>query len=670
MGNHSYSLRNRYLLLVDVLLLALAAYLSFVLRLERFGLESSSWVGFALFTLTAVIIFPLCFRFAGLYSRYWRYASIQELLLLTATVLLGVLLASFVSFAAAAVVRPFASIPRSIPFIFFFLALAATTGPRFFLRLVPTYFSHANHRHARPKPVLIVGAGDAGSMIVREVLQNPRVGLDPVGFIDDDADKRGARIHGVPVLGGRQEIPKLVSDYGIAQVIIAMPTAPGKAIRDIVDICEKVGVDTKIVPGLSEMLDGRVTISQLRNVEIEDLLRRESVQTDTAAVTALLAGKRVLVTGAGGSIGSELCRQIMRCAPAELIMLGHGENSVFQIMEELKVTTAKMQGMKPLLQPVIADIRFADRIQAVFAAHRPQIVFHAAAHKHVPLMEDNPSEAITNNVRGTRNVLAAALQVEVECFVLISTDKAVNPTSIMGASKRVAELLVHEAAERSGKPYVAVRFGNVLGSRGSVLHTFRRQISAGGPVTVTHPDIRRYFMTIPEAVELVLQASVLGKGCEMFMLDMGEPVRIVDLANDLIELSGLEVGSDIDIVFTGMRPGEKLFEELFIEGETYQPTQHDKIFIAASDYQPANLGADVAALIAAAEREDKDAIFQTLQTLVPEFQPAGDPETPLAPQSEPTRANGNSATSLPISASQPPEARPLSDLRHPQLSHG
>ncbi len=461
--------------------------------------------------------------------------------------------------------------------------------------------------------------------------------------MDDEPNKRDTLIRGVRVLGSRTELSHLIQETGAMLVVIAMPTAPGKVIRDIVSICERAQVQIKIIPGLYELLDGTVSVNQLRTVQIEDLLRREPVQTDGAAVQALLRGKRVLVTGGGGSIGSELCRQILRCDPAQLVIVGHGENSVFEIGNELLRFLAKTPPTPaaPLVRSVIADVRFPDRLQAIFAEVRPQVVFHAAAHKHVPLMEANPAEAITNNVLGTRNVLAAAQAVGVEHFVMISTDKAVNPTSVMGASKRVAELLVHEAAAASGRPYVAVRFGNVLGSRGSVVLTFKQQIAAGGPVTITDPEMTRYFMTIPEAVQLVLQAAVLGRGGEVFMLDMGEPVKILDLARDLIELSGLQVGRDIDIVVTGIRPGEKLYEELFVPGETYQPTAHPKVLIAAQASQrpTERLSLALDALAAAAQANNDDAILAGLLHLVPEFTPARnhEGEPPLLRAARPVR---------------------------------
>jgi FlaA1/EpsC-like NDP-sugar epimerase len=612
----------------------------------------------------------------GVYARYWPYASVEELLLLLGSITFSALLAGALSFLILRVFgdQPVASmLPRSVPLIFLMLALLVTAAPRLATRVL---FGSLRQRFSRAlrldrasgmpsrkdtlhaslatrTPILIMGAGDAGALILRELQKNPHLGMDPVGFLDDDLGKHDVRIHGVPVLGGRHDIPRLVRSHRIQQVIIAMPTAPGKDMREIVRICEQAGVQTKLMPGIYELIDGTVSVNQLRNVQIEDLLRRDPVQTDVAAVSQLIRGKRVLVTGGGGSIGSELCRQVLRFAPAELTLLGHGENSIFEVHNELL-------RISPHVRAVIADIRFPDRVDALIEAHKPDIIFHAAAHKHVPLMELNPCEAITNNVLGTRNLLNAAAMADVECFVMISTDKAVNPSSIMGASKRVAELLVHQAAHNlrppresngcnpAGSPiagipfrndnasngvnglsavpcrrYCAVRFGNVLGSRGSIIPIFKQQIAAGGPITITHPEMARYFMTIPEAVQLVLQAAVLGQGGEVFVLDMGEPVKIVDLAQDLIKLSGLEIGRDIDIVFTGARPGEKLFEELFLPDEIYQRTRHEKVFIAgnASSFVPPHLDDSITALIDAALLNNTVAIVAGLKHLVPEFQP-------------------------------------------------
>lgn len=636
-------IRNRHFLLLDAVLLPLAVYASFVLRLERFQIDIF-WPAAWLFSILVLVVFLAVFRTMGIYSRYWQYASIDELLLLIGAVTIGALLAGALAFAIDFVIQASWVVPRSIPLIFLLLALAVTAGPRLAIRALALY--ERRGRAMLPmRRVLIIGAGDAGEMMVREMAKNPHLGMLPVGFVDDDAKKHGVRIHGVPVLGDRYEIPRLAAQQEARQVVIAMPAAPGRIIREIVTICEQARVETKIMPGIYELLGGRVSISQLRNVEIEDLLRREAVQTDTTAVQTMLKGKRVLITGSGGSIGSELCRQVLQCQPAELVLLGHGENSIFAIYHELQRFA---EGVK--LTPVIADVRFGERLRAIFQQHRPDAVFHAAAHKHVPLMELNPEEAITNNVLGTRNLLAAAQAVGVHHFVMISTDKAVNPTSIMGASKRTAELLVHQAAKATGKPYVAVRFGNVLGSRGSVVLTFKQQIAAGGPVTVTHPEMKRYFMTIPEAVQLVLQAATIGRGGEVFVLDMGEPVKIVDLARDLIELSGLELGRDIDIMFTGMRPGEKLFEEMFVPGENYQRTAHDKIFLAAnaSSFVAPDLAEMVDVLVLAAERGDSTAVYRSLQNLIPEFTPVQESVT------------GNGKRVQPLAVSEGPALSPHS----------
>jgi FlaA1/EpsC-like NDP-sugar epimerase len=630
-------LRNRYFLLLDMVALPLAVYLAYWLRLE--GLDFARYGGgFILFTALALIATLVAFWSTGVYSRFWRYASVEEMLLLAGDLLMVVFVAAAITLIAAPWLPGGGSFPRSVPIIFYFLGLAVTATPRFAMRLAARSRSGFRTREdssGRPaQPVLVMGAGDAGALIVRELQNNPHLGLDPVGFLDDDLAKHDIRIRGVPVLGTRKNIHEIVRKFNVTQIIIAMPTAPGKIIREIVGVCETEGIRTRIIPGIYELLGGSVSVNQLRPVQIEDLLRREPVETDSAQVDALLRGRRVLVTGAGGSIGSELCRQISRSAPREIVLLGHGENSIFEITNELRRgggrqgSAGKEQpaGTGIVYHPVIADIRDADRMRVVVDRYRPDIVFHAAAHKHVPLMEANVEDAITNNVAGTRTLVDACLAAGVGQFVFISTDKAVNPTSVMGATKRVAELIVQQAAEKSGRCYLAVRFGNVLGSRGSVVPFFQRQIAAGGPVTVTHPDVQRYFMTIPEAVQLVLQAAALGHGGEIFALDMGEPIRIEDLAKDLVRLSGLEPGRDIDIVFSGLRPGEKLSEELFAEQEAYARTHHEKVFVCRNGkgngvqaVQQETLGRDVEALLAAAVRGDEQGARRLLAALVPGF---------------------------------------------------
>ncbi len=625
-------MRNRYLFLLDLVLLSVTPTLALVMRVD-----TESWVvgyqsALIRFTLLALAVKLVLFFLFGLYRRYWRYASVDELISIGLAVGTSTLVVAGLFFGAGILgMDAGRSLPRSVPFIDGLLTLIVVGGTRFSVRVM----AHRRRRSERKrdsKAVLIVGAGDAGSMIAREMLSSRHINIDPVGFVDDDPSKHKKSIHGVPVLGTRKDIPRLVEKYGIEEVVIAIPTATGQVIRDIVTLCEAARVPSRTMPGMYEILSGQISVSQLRNVDIEDLLRRDPVRINAQEVEKMLFEKRVLVTGAGGSIGSELCRQIARCSPAGLILLGHGENSLFSIEHELRRYWPKLS-----LSVVVADIRDRMRMTAVFEQTKPQVIFHAAAHKHVPMMEANCEDAITNNVGGTRTLVQLAEQCAVERFVLISSDKAVNPTNIMGATKRVAEKIVQTVARRTGRPYVSVRFGNVLGSRGSVVPTFREQIIRGGPVTVTDPEVKRYFMTIPEAVQLVLQAATLaGVECRngVFVLDMGEPIKIVDLARDLIELSGKQVGQDIEIVFTGLRPGEKLFEELFGDGEDYRRTRHEKLFV--TDGTPVSAGSSspdgkteaealqklVDHLLQTAEKGQPDEVRRLLQEIVPNYQPA------------------------------------------------
>jgi FlaA1/EpsC-like NDP-sugar epimerase len=630
LGRFIPRLRNRHFLVIDILAFMVTPLVALMLRMDgnvpydRYG--RSLIVATGAFLLVKLVIFYK----GGLYSRLWRYAGLDELIRLSflAVVALLVQTALFLL-----VLQPLGWVgrdfPRSIPIVEGLLALVVVGGLRY---SVPAAARLGQQRGGNPaaRRVLLAGAGSAGIMMVQEMHRNPNLGMWPVAFVDDATDKQGMRIRNVPVLGRCADIARVVEQTGAQQVVIAMPTAPGKVIREIVHRCEEAGIQTKTMPGMYELLGGKVSIKQLRDVDIEDLLRREPIHTDTAAVADLIRGKRVLITGGGGSIGSELCRQVLRFDPQSLVILGHGENSIFHIHQELlrlqdQARITGQGGMGVALHSVIADIRFQKRIEQVFEEYQPEVVFHSAAHKHVPLMETNAAEAITNNVLGTQILLEAAEMVGVEHFVMISTDKAVNPYSVMGASKRVAELLVHQAAVSSGGVYVAVRFGNVLGSRGSVVETFKQQIALGGPVTVTHPDMMRYFMTVPEAVQLVLQAATLGQCGEVFMLDMGERVKIVDLAHDLIELSGLTVGRDIDIIFTGARPGEKLAEELHLASEEYEPTQHKKILLIrqATDLLPQQLKRAVGNLVSAAQENNQRKIISELRLLVPEYQRTG-----------------------------------------------
>jgi FlaA1/EpsC-like NDP-sugar epimerase len=573
--NSILGLRNRYFFMLDVLALLFIPALALTLRLDRLNWRPQFGQALILYTIVALLIRVPIFYGLGLYRRYWCYAGVNDLMLALIAVGLSttVLTVIFVS-AQASLARYSLASPRTLPLLDGMLTCLIIGGSRLGLRGL-YHWRRQRHCVVGGRRVLVVGAGEAGTLVVREMRASPQLDMEPVAFVDDDPAKVGKRIQGLPVLGASGDIPKLVDRYQIQRIIVAIPSAPLRRQREIIAMCEQTGVATHNLPGIYEILAGHKTISRLPQIDINRLLHREPIVIDPTEVAAYLAGATVLVTGAGGSIGSELCRQIARFNPAEVILLGHGENSIFEIGLDLRLS------FPDLVAPqVIVDVRDQQRVNWVIEKYRPDVIFHAAAHKHVHLMEANVTEAITNNVLGTQNVLRAAEQYGVERFIFISTDKAVNPTSIMGATKRLAELLVVAAAQRSGRAYMAVRFGNVLGSRGSVVPVFQRQIAAGGPLTVTHPDMCRYFMTIPEAVQLVLQASELGQGGEIFVLDMGQPVRILDLATDLIELSGLEPGRDIKIVYTGIRPGEKLNEKLFLESEDYQRTKHSKIFVA------------------------------------------------------------------------------------------
>jgi FlaA1/EpsC-like NDP-sugar epimerase len=628
--------RNRFVLIADLFLIIIAGLGSFALRLELGGLFISYLPAMVWFIALSLVIKPIVFNFFGLYRRLWAYASTQELRIIVAAVTTASVFVSVTSVVIRALNLMFldaqmvggqqgfvynllrelsqmTSVPRSVYPIDWLLTLVLVGGFRFSLRILADTQVNATP-NPRSRRVLIVGAGDAGALVVREMQKKPELPLTPICFVDDDPTKQNQQILGIPVAGTLSELPRLLDEKRINEVIIAIPSAPGAVIRQVADICRLKGMPFRTMPGIYELLGGKVNVNRLREVEITDLLRREPAHLDESAIGASLGGKRVMVTGAGGSIGRELCRQVARWGPAEFILLGHGENSIFETLMDLQENFPSLP-----LHAVIADIRDLDRLNTIFDNLRPQVVFHAAAHKHVPLMEANVEEAITNNVIGTRNILEVSVNGDVDRLVMISSDKAVRPSSVMGSAKRLAELLVLDTANRSGRAFSVVRFGNVLGSRGSIIPLFKRQIARGGPVTITHPDMERYFMTIPEAVHLVLQASTMGKGGEVFVLNMGEQVRILDLAEDLIRLSGLEPGKDIEIVFTGIRPGEKLSEELWDKNVQYQATTHpDIMLLADEDYIDGNvLGRMVDELAHLAGEGDPDAIIRLLDEFIP-----------------------------------------------------
>ncbi len=570
-----FQIQSGYLILIDFFITIIAVMGAYALRLDD---KLPAYLKAAYWTIPIALSIKLSvYYFFGLYRRLWAYASVKELVLISTAVS-----AAAGVFSIVMLVLRYTNVlnfPRLMLPIDWLISLVGIGGFRFALRLI------AESRSASMKPlarktnnVLVIGAGDAGALVVREMQKNPQLGMKPIGYLDDDQDKQRHQIHGVKVIGRLTDLRRALETRPVNEVIISIPSAGGKVVRLVTDICRLKGIPFRTMPGLYELIGGKISVNRLREVDIADLLRREPAQIQNELIGAALTGKRVLVTGAGGSIGREICHQIARWGPELLILLGHGENSIYEATLELHEDFPNLP-----IQPVIADIRDKSRLHNIFGDFRPQAIFHAAAHKHVPLMEGNIEDAVTNNILGTQNVVEAAGAVGTERLVLISSDKAIRPVNVMGATKRIAEMIVLEAAHQTGRAYSVVRFGNVLGSRGSVVPLFKRQIAHGGPVTITHPDMKRYFMTIPEAVHLVLQAASMGQGGEVFMLNMGQQIRILDLAEDLIRLSGLEPGKDIEIEFTGIRPGEKLSEDLWGDGMQYKKTTHPDIFRAEAE---------------------------------------------------------------------------------------
>lgn len=550
----------------------------------------------------------------GLYRSLWRYSSLPELYQIIKAVTF-----STIAIWTIIIPFPFVVIPRSVGIMTWLLNIVFISGTRFAFRLRREILSKSDLSKDKRR-ILIVGAGNAGAMIAREMQLNPEAGLEPVAFLDDAQDKIGRSLHGLPVIGSISDVKIGVEQQHPDEILIAIPSVTKTRMREIVAIVRETGLPVRTLPNLLDLTGPKVSIQQIREVKIEDLLGREPVKVDLESIANYLKGERVLVTGAGGSIGSELCRQIAGFRPAALLLLGRGENSIYEIDQELSASNRV-----PINKiPIIADVRDRAKMERIFRDFRPTVVFHAAAHKHVPLMEDAPDEAVKNNVFGTKNVAELSDLYDVKRFVLISTDKAVNPTSVMGATKRIAEIIVQNLARTSRTKFCAVRFGNVLGSRGSVVPLFKRQIQRGGPITITHPEMRRFFMTIPEAVHLVIQAGSMGKGGEIFILDMGEPVRILDLAKDLILLSGLEPEKDIAIKFSGVRPGEKLYEELMTAEEGADLTKHKRIFVGKPNgVNWDRLPNDLDQLWKSAMGLDSEQIIKMIQRIVPQFTPDG-----------------------------------------------
>lgn len=563
--------KKRFILkaLIDVILVNLAIYFSLVLRFD--GLVPAEYLRAYQHLVPFFTLSHLYFNYRfGLHKRLWQYSGLREMFSIinavSCAVALNIILAYFMQ----------GRLPRSIYILTWILGIGLIGGSRIFLRMVRSgLFSTIQPKGGHP--TLIIGAGQAGLMVTKELLHNNENKLKVIGFVDDDPYKQHSELLGLPILGKREDIPDLVKRYAIEEIIIALPSVPGSVIRGITRICAGLPARVRTLPGIYELIEGKVTVNQIREVNVEDLLRRDSVALDQGEIANYVTNKTILVTGAGGSIGSELCRQIVGFCPQKLLVLGHDENPVFEIEWELKNTCPQLNVI-----PIIADIKDREKLRVVFERYQPEVVFHAAAHKHVPLMETHPEEAIKNNIFGTLNLAYAADRANTGIFVLISTDKAVNPSNVMGITKRAAEMIMQKYSLISKTCFVAVRFGNVLGSRGSVLDTFKEQIQHGGPVTVTHPEMTRFFMTIPEAAQLVIQAGAMAKGGELFVLDMGEPVKIIDLAKDMIRFSGFDE-EDVPIDIVGIRPGEKLHEELVAPGEVVSNTKHPRIIALKPD---------------------------------------------------------------------------------------
>lgn len=605
-------------MLADVLLIVLSLYISFWLRFDG-DIPGEYLKNLRYYFLLALLIKIFMLIVNGVYNISWRFFGLKDFLKLFGAVTMSSIVMTIFLFFFFKTYRAFQGFPRSVVLVDYIFTLGLIGTLRISKRGVREYLNKTGRLKRGRTSILIIGAGRAGEQIGREMLDNRKSKYFPIGFIDDDPAKRGLSIHGIKVLGTRENIPEVLKTSRVEEVLVAIPSAGSRDIRDIVEIVRNAGgvKKIKILPGIVDLMDGNVTLRDIQEIQVGDLLGREPVEIDYAVVRGFISGKRVLVTGAGGSIGGELARTVLQFEPKKLILLDIDETEIFYLLDKLKTTSAEVI-------PVVGDIRDRIKMETVFEKYRPEIVLHAAAYKHVPILEFYPEEAVKTNVMGTRNLGELALKYKVERFVNISTDKAINPTSVMGSTKRVGEELLKILNGKNGTKFISVRFGNVIGSRGSVIPVFMEQIKKGGPVTVTHPEMKRYFMMTAEAVLIVLEAAAAGQGGEAYALDMGEPVKIVDLAREMIKLSGHEPDVDIPIVFTGLRAGEKLFEELLGAEEGTEPTAHAKVYKARN-----SRSRDEHELIAQIDRLidlcsgscRREEIIGCLKEIVPTFKP-------------------------------------------------
>jgi len=593
--------KKPYLIITDIFLINLALFFSYLLRFDRNFLNYLDYRFFNAVTIFGIIALYI----TNIYNKIWLYASIAELkAIIKASVIINVLFIAYLYFFLI-------NFSRSVVMINFVLDIFILGGIRFLLRLIKNYYEQ-NTTNKPQKNVLVVGAGDAGELLIREYQKHPELGKNIIGVIDDEKSKHGLEIHGIKVLGDRNIIPGVIEEYHVKEVVISIPSAKGEEIKEIYNLSKKEGVKVKTVPSIHEIVDGKFNINQIREVKVEDLLKRDQIELIEDDISSYLTDKTIFITGGAGSIGSELSRQSAKFSPKHLIIFDINENDSYFLKRELN---EKFPEIKVSIE--IGSVRDKEKLINSISQFKPDVMFHAAAHKHVPLMENNPEEAVKNNIFGTKNVVKAANEYNVDRFILISTDKAVNPTNVMGATKKVAEMIVQTYSEENNTKFMAVRFGNVLGSKGSVIPIFKKQIKNGGPITVTHPEVKRYFMTIPEAAQLVIQSGAIGKGGEVFILDMGKPVKIIELARDLIKLSGYKEGVDIDIEITGLRPGEKMYEEILLDTEEDISTEHEKIYISNLNCLKENeFIENINKLENIADKTDKKNIIKELKKIV------------------------------------------------------